>query len=326
MSRIIYSPSYDIGFFGVEKLHPFDSRKYSRAWKRMRRALGPGLEALCEAPINPVCQTELLQVHSSKYLESLKNSSFVAQALELHPLKYLPAFVLDFCVLKAMRNACQGTIIGAFKALDHGFTVNMGGGYHHAMRDSGEGFCIYSDIALGINALRREGRLKKHERVVYIDLDAHQGNGVSHIFYDDSRLFMFDMYNSAIYPAQDRKARERIDCDLGIYGGCSDDQYLETLTDQLPGFLYSIGAQQKIGLVIYNAGTDIYQEDQLGGFQVSAEAIFERDRFVVNQCRDRGLPTLMLLSGGYSSESYKLVADSLIALLGTDLPQPPPAT
>ena len=74
-------------------------------------------------------------------------------------------------------------------------------------------------------------------------------------------------------------------------------------------------SQEKVGLVIYNAGTDIFEEDQLGGFAVTRQGVLSRDHFVIRQCRERELPVLMLLSGGYSPKSYELVADSLAGLL-----------
>jgi histone deacetylase 11 len=280
---------------------------------------GGGIKKLCIKPEGPISEESLRTVHSSRYLKQLTNSEYVAGALEIPPMRYLPASLLDYLVLRAMRYACQGSVMTARAALTHGFAVNLGGGYHHAKAEAGEGFCIYSDIALAVQALRLEKQIQERQRVVYIDLDAHQGNGVSHIFYDDPRLFMFDIYNSGIYPASDRRARQRIDCDLGIYGGCGDDQYLETLTGQLPGFLDSTQESEEVALAIYNAGTDIFEEDQLGGFSVSAEAILERDLFVIEQCRRREIPLMMLLSGGYSSKSYQLVADSLITVFRDQL-------
>jgi histone deacetylase 11 len=131
----------------------------------------------------------------------------------------------------------------------------------------------------------------------------------------DRRVFIFDVYNGDIYPSYDRVARQRIDCDLPLTSNCTEGEYLTTLERSLPGFLDSIGRSRRVGLAIYNAGSDVYHGDSLGGLNLSAEGVLRRDRFVVDELRLRNLPVVMLPSGGYSRESYKLLADSVQALI-----------
>ena len=315
MPRIVYSRHYNIGFFGLEKLHPFDSRKYGRAWRCLRGHFGAVLRRIWVRPPRPVRREELLKVHESDYLNRLRQPKYVASALEIPQLRYAPSWLIDWCVLRPMRWATMGTVVAARECLHHGFAVNLGGGYHHAKPGGGEGFCIYSDIALAIYFLRHEGLLAADDRVAYVDLDAHQGNGVCHTFMQDKRIFVFDMFNSTIYPSYDVEARERIDCAVRLPGACHELDYLRELKGRLPGFLDSIAQQQRVALAIYNAGTDVFLGDPLGGLKLSANAILQRDLFAVQELRKRGLPTLMLLSGGYTSVSYKLIADSVSRLL-----------
>jgi histone deacetylase 11 len=312
MTRVVYHRSYNVGFFGLEKLHPFDSRKYGKAWRLLRPHVAKG--DLVRPP-QPLSRAELLEVHTDAYLRRLEDPAYLAGALEIPPLRLLPRWLIDWCVLRPMRWAAAGTIVAAREALAHGFAVNLGGGFHHAKPDAGEGFCVYNDIALAVRALRREGRLAERERVVYVDLDAHQGNGVSHAFLDERRVFMLDAFNSTIYPCYDTRARERIDCPLPLTPSCTETEYLGALRARLPGFLDSVGSSAPIGLAIYNAGTDVYEHDALGGLNVSARGIAERDAYVVSELRRRGLPTVMLLSGGYSPESYRIVGASIEALI-----------
>jgi histone deacetylase 11 len=319
MPRVVYSRHYNIGFFGLERLHPFDSRKYGRAWKCLRRRFGAVLRQIWVRPPRPVRREELLTVHQQDYLNRLRQPKYAASALEVPQLRYAPSWLIDWCVLRPMRWATMGTVVAARECLRHGFVVNLGGGYHHAKPGGGEGFCIYSDIALAIHFLRHEGLLAADDRVAYVDLDAHQGNGVCHAFMRDNRVFIFDMYNAAIYPAYDAAARERIDCDVGFAGRCHETDYLRKLQDRLPGFLDSIMQQRRVALAIYNAGTDVVRGDPLGGLKLSADAILQRDMFVAQELRKRGLPAMMLLSGGYTPVSYKLVADSVIRLLEEEM-------
>ena len=315
MSRIIYARQYNIGLLGLERLHPFDSRKFGRAWRCLRKHFGKHLQEMAVRPPGPVRQEQLLRVHEAAYLERLRDPACVSAALELPQAGRLPGRLLDHAVLRPMRWAAMGSIVAAHEAMNHGLAVNLGGGYHHAGRERGEGFCIYSDIALAIDALRQENRLKPAHRIAYVDLDAHQGNGVCHLFAEDSRLFIFDMYNRDIYPCMDITARERIDCDVPLSTGCRDKEYLQNLTTRLPVFLDSISKTETVAFAIYNAGTDIYVGDPLGALGVSAAGVLERDLFVIRELRQRQIPTLMLLSGGYTRISYKLVADSVIAML-----------
>jgi histone deacetylase 11 len=157
--------------------------------------------------------------------------------------------------------------------------------------------------------------LSADDRLAYIDLDAHQGNGVCQHFRSDRRVFIYDAFNPDIYPAYDRIARERIDCPVPLPARCSGTDYLRLLRVTLPGFLDSIGRTARVGLAVYNAGTDVFEGDALGGLGLSAADVLERDVYVIEQLRLRGIPVVMLLSGGYSRESYRLVANTVIELL-----------
>jgi histone deacetylase 11 len=313
--RIVYSRHYNIGFFGLERLHPFDSRKYGRAWRILRRRFGRNLRELWMRPAAPVGRDELLRVHSGEYLDRLQDSHVVARALELPVVANFPGSLVDRYILRPMRWATAGTIEAASAAMAHGLAINLSGGYHHARPDGGEGFCIYADAALAIDRLRHDQLLGEHDRIVHIDLDVHQGNGVCHCFRDDRAVFLFDMFNPAIYPAYDRLARERLDCAAQVPPGSTGQEYLRLLTARLPAFLDGVSKTSPVRFAIYNAGTDIYEHDSLGGLNVSHEAIVERDWFVVDQLVRRGIPTLLLLSGGYHRDNYKIIADSLINIL-----------
>lgn len=306
--RIVYSRRYDIGFFGLERLHPFDTRKYSRAYRLLKRQFGRRLQRALIVPSRPVTAEELLAVHTREYLDRLRSPAYLAGALEVPQVRRLPGWVTDWCVLRPMRWATMGTILAARAAIEHGLAVNLSGGYHHAGPDRGEGFCVYNDIAMAVHDLRRSGALDAQAKVAYVDLDAHQGNGVCHAFFDDARVFLFDMYNRTIYPASDAKAKRRIDFPVPLPDGCAESVYLPALRSKLPSFLDGVERAGHVGLAIYNAGTDIYRDDTLGGMSVSADGVLERDRFVLDELGRRGIPTVMLPSGGYSRGSYKMLA------------------
>ena len=122
-----------------------------------------------------------------------------------------------------------------------------------------------------------------------------------------------DMYNKDVYP-RDVFARERIDMDIPVVSGINDEDYLAILRDKLPGFISSV---ERPALAFYIAGTDILAKDPLGAMNVSAKGVLERDKFVFNTLVDAGVPFVMVTSGGYTSGSYRLIADSIEYLLRT---------
>jgi histone deacetylase 11 len=97
--------------------------------------------------------------------------------------------------------------------------------------------------------------------------------------------------------------------------GCTGAEYLRLVELSLPGFLDSIQRNGRVGLAVYNAGTDVFEGDTLGGLRLSAADVLARDLFVIEQLRTRQIPVVMLLSGGYSRESYRLVANTIVELL-----------
>ncbi|REJ66307.1 MAG: histone deacetylase [Planctomycetota bacterium] len=317
MPRIVYSRKYNVGFFGLERTHAFDARKYARIWRVLRRRFGRGLASLHIRTDRQVRREELLLVHTEKYLEQLRDPRYLAAALEIPGIRNVPYWLIDHVILRCMRWATRGTMLAFEAALSEGLAFNLGGGFHHAKPDRGEGFSIYADTGIAVAELRRTGRLAEDARVVYVDTDAHQGNGVCHTFLTDNRVSIFDIFNREIYPTSDVKARARIDCEVGISNACTEAEYLAALKQRLPDFLDSV-TREPVALGIYNAGTDVVEDDPLGGLNLSPAAIRERDLFAVGELRRRGIPTVMLPAGGYSQESYRLVAESVIALIETE--------
>ena len=307
MPRVIYHPAYNYGIWGTQWLHPFDQRKFARVWRSLQRTCGTRLASVLVRPERPVSDDELLTVHSQAHLISLRRPKVMAAALEIPVLEFFPAWLIDRLVLRPMLWQTRGTMIAAREAFTCGLAINLGGGFHHARRELAHGFSVYNDIAIAIHAVRSNGRLGPASRVAYIDLDAHQGDGVASLFADDPRVFLLDMYNRDAFP-HDPLTAGRVDCRLPLREGCGGSEYLGLLRDQLPGFLDSVSRGGQLRLAVYNAGTDVIERDPIGNLQLSEQDILERDLFVLEQLQSRRIPAVMLLSGGYTRESYRLVA------------------
>jgi histone deacetylase 11 len=300
--HLVYSRHYNIRACGLERLHPFDSCKYGRAFVNLRSR---GVRFTRTNWLRPKRANfgDLRWVHSLEYLARLKDSAYLARVLEIPQVAKLPNWFVRNRILRPMLYATGGTVLAAREALRCKIAINLGGGYHHASRDRGEGFCVYSDVAIALARLRAEGALRK---ALIIDLDAHQGNGLERIYGGDPDTGILDMYNREIYP-MDFAARDCIDWDLPLRPGTADKEYLGLLGEALPRALDEFHPD----LAIYNAGTDIYQGDPLGGLAVSETGVFERDRLVFDMLTERSIPWVMVTSGGYTRESYRLIANSV---------------
>jgi histone deacetylase 11 len=315
---VVYDHRYNIGFWATDRLHPFDTRKYGRAWKLLGQQYPAELARAHVRVDRPVSDDELSRVHTPNYLKSLQTPAVIARAVELPLLQRIPLWLLHRWLLQPMRWATRGTFLACRAALEREVAVNLGGGFHHAKRDRGEGFSLFADIPLAVSQLREHNLIASHDRIAYIDLDAHQGNGVSDYFAGDTSVFIFDMYNAEIYPSYDRAARERVDCDLPLRSGCSGTEYLRLLRERLPPFLDSISRTGRVALAIYNAGTDVLRDDPLGRLSLTEADVLERDQFVIAECRRRSLPLSLLTSGGYTRESYRLIAATVAGVLQAD--------
>lgn len=161
--------------------------------------------------------------------------------------------------------------------------ANLAGGTHHAFADRGEGFCLFND---GVVAARTLGI-----RVAFVDLDVHQGNGTAALARHDPRLFTLSLHGRHNYPFH----KEQSDCDLELPDGCQDDEYLEILQEGLQRVWH-----WQPQLVIYLAGADPYRGDRLGRLGLSEEGLARRDREVLQGCRQRNLPVVITMAGGYA--------------------------
>jgi histone deacetylase 11 len=303
---IVYSDDYNIRFFGLQKLHPFDTEKYQKIVRHLKKTLAITNKQLYKQN-NEISVKELLKVHSKAYLQSLENKQNIAQVAELHLLAKIPLFLLKSKLLKPIKKAVAGTLFAGELALKHGWSINLSGGYHHAKRDRGEGFCFFADINLLIEHLREK---KLIESAMIVDLDAHQGNGHESIHGSDFLVSIFDMYNSYIYP-RETNLKPYIDFDIPLQPYTSDKVYLDLLKKNINQALNN----KKPDIIIYVAGSDIYEKDILGGLKISKEGIKKRDRIMFQNAQKYNIPIVMLLAGGYHKDGGKIMGESIEEIL-----------
>jgi len=303
---IFYSPIYNMSFLGIEKLHPFDSKKYGRIFHILTRK-GIIQEDQVVEPSRPT-RDILLKIHTEQYLESLKNARKLAHITEIGLIALMPWRITHKRVLVPMLHATGGTILAAKAALDRGWAINLGGGYHHASSDNGGGFCVFADITLSIKNLQEsEPRVQK---IMIIDLDAHQGNGYARDFLDHENVFILDMYNRFIYP-NDEFAKRGVDLKVELDPYIEDDKYLSLLSKALSLAFKKFSPD----IIYYNAGTDLMLGDPLGLMKISPSGIIKRDEMVFKKALTHKVPIVMLLSGGYQRANAPVIAESIKNLL-----------
>ena len=237
----------------------------------------------------PASEAQLRLVHSPAYLDDFLNARWTPRTMSSE----LP---LDAAVVRAFIRFTGGTIEAAREAMGRGFAVNVGGGFHHAFADHAEGFCYLNDIAVGIRVLQDEGAIR---RAAVIDCDLHQGNGTAHVFAGDDSVFTFSIHQERLYPV-----KQQSDLDVGLDDPAGDAHYLAALDQALP-VVFERGRPE---FVVYQAGADPYEDDQLGNLGISRAGLRERDRRVLAACAGRGVPCAVTFGGGYARRVEDTVA------------------
>ena len=238
---------------------------------------------------------ELLnQAHCSEYLSRFMHNRMDKQETRRLGLPWSPALV------KRTLISPNGTLLAANLALEHGVACHLAGGTHHAHFDYGSGFCALNDLAITAKALLHHADRKglKNQSILIFDCDVHQGDGTATILASEPRAFTCSVHCEKNFPA--RKAQS--DLDINLPAGMSDQAYLDVIERTLKQLL----DQQRPNLFIYDAGVDIYQHDPLGLLNISLEGIRARDQMVLKACRDRGVPVVTVIGGGYDDNRMAL--------------------
>jgi acetoin utilization deacetylase AcuC-like enzyme len=199
-------------------------------------------------------------------------------------------------LIKRGKVIAQGTVDCAYFAKVDGVALNVAGGTHHAYADRGEGFCVFNDIAIASNLLLHR---KDASQILVIDLDVHQGNGTAHIFKNEKRVFTFSMHGERNYPLR----KEKSDLDIGLPDGTKDEFYLQQLKSVLPSLIEKIQPD----MIFYLSGVDVLESDKLGRLSLSKKGCKERDRFVLNLCKESRIPVAVSMGGGYSHRIADIV-------------------
>jgi acetoin utilization deacetylase AcuC-like enzyme len=282
--KLVYHSGYNLNLGA----HVFPARKY-RLIRDGLVAKGVADPADILAPA-PASDEDVLRVHTREYVETLKNGTLsAAEQMRLE----LP---FSSQVVEAFWLAAGGSTLAAQCALRDGFGVNLGGGFHHAFPDHGEGFCMLHDVAIAVRRMQSD---RAAARVLVVDTDVHQGNGTAFIFANDSSVFTFSIHQERNYPVP----KPPSDLDINLADGTGDEEYLGELARGLSECFSRVSPD----LIFYLAGADPYREDQLGGLCLTLAGLRQRDELVFAEARRRGVPVAVTLAGGYARNTEDTV-------------------
>ncbi len=281
--RAYYSDTFELP---LPPGHRFPMAKY--------RAVRDGVAArrLASELLVPAAASDeqLLRVHTRDYVEAVKSGGLDRKAARAIGFPWSPELV------ERSRRSVGATLVAARDALTHGVVANLAGGTHHAFSDRGGGFCVWNDAAVAIRDLQATGLI---ERAVVIDCDVHQGDGTAQIFEEDPTVFTFSIHGEKNYPFR----KQRSDLDVGLADGVGDEPYLAALAASLEAILC-----EPFDLAIYLAGADPLWCDTLGRLALSAAGLSARDDLVVRALRERGVPVVTVMAGGYARPVEETVA------------------
>src|SRR6476646_7474187 len=304
--KLIYSDDY---FLPIGE-HVFRADKYRRVHDQL-------IESKVADPTDflipqPASDQDILLVHTPQYVQKLKTGTLSAREEQEMEIPYSPELVRAFWL------AAGGSILAAEHALKDRVAINIGGGFHHAFPDHGEGFCMIHDVAVAIRRLQRDDKIRT---AMTVDCDVHHGNGTAAIFGGTrtpsvplpstaastvasaaagkmrhahaGEVFTISLHQHNNYPAW--KPHSSIDVDLP--DGMGDDDYLAWLDNAL-----SYGLRQfEPELICYIAGADPYREDQLGGLALTLEGLKRRDELVFRVAKAQNIPVMVTYAGGYAT-------------------------
>ena len=300
--KLIYSDDY---YLPIGQ-HVFPAEKYKRIYERLLDT--KVAEATDFLTPQAASDEDILLVHGSDYVEKLKTGTLSPREEMQLEVPFSPELVHAFWL------AAGGSILAAEHALQDGVAFNIGGGFHHAFPDHGEGFCMIHDVAVAIRRMQKD---RKIVRAMTVDCDVHQGNGTAAIFAGvrgatdalpsvsvstlggtkvqgktAGDVFTISLHQANNYPPY--KPPSSIDVDLP--DGIGDDDYLAWLDNALSSGL----RQFEPHLICYIAGADPYKEDQLGGLALTLDGLQRRDELVFRVAKAKGIPVMVTYAGGYA--------------------------
>ena len=283
--KLFYSDTFELP---LPTGHRFPMAKYGRLRERV---LAAAWSNACQLELPPAAtDAELLLVHCPEYLRRVTQGE-----LSILEEKRI-GFPWSEKMVERCRRSTGASLAASQAAIVDRVAVNMAGGTHHAMPDAGSGYCVFNDVAVAARVLQQK---KLAARVLFVDLDVHQGNGTAAVTANDDTLFSFSMHGDNNFPFR----KTASDLDVALPDGIGDEEYCAALRESL----VTIESRFVADFVFYVAGADAWAGDRLGKLGLSKAGLKARDEIVFDWCRDRRLPVSVCMAGGYAPQIDDIV-------------------
>ena len=278
MLKIAYNQNY---IYPLEENHRFPMIKYELIPEQLIR------ENTCSSE-NFFSPTKIdskivLKTHQREYFER-----FTSLKLSKKEIREI-GFPLSQELVERELQIAEGTIKGVKYSIKNGISMNIAGGTHHAFYDRGEAFCMLNDQAIATNYIIQEGLFKK---ILIIDLDVHQGNGTASLFNSNPNVYTLSFHGKKNYPFR----KEKSDLDMEFDDNTNDEEYLKVLRETIPKVIDQFEPE----FIFYLSGVDVLENDKLGRLSLTIDGCKERDRFILETCKNNSIPVQVSMGGGYS--------------------------
>ena len=225
----------------------------------------------------------VLKTHQKEYFDR-----FTSLQLSKKEIREI-GFPLSQELVNRELQIAQGTVSGVNYSLKNGISMNIAGGTHHAFYDRGEAFCMLNDQAIAANYIIQEGLFKK---ILIIDLDVHQGNGTASLFNSNPNVYTLSFHGKKNYPFR----KEKSNLDVEFDDNTNVSEYLKVLKETIPKVIDQFEPE----FIFYLSGVDVLQNDKLGRLSLTLNGCKERDKFILQTCKDNSIPLQVSMGGGYS--------------------------
>ena len=237
----------------------------------------------------PAQYLDLTKAHQPEYIQKIDNLSLSKEEERKLGFPMVPS------VKRRSYMATGGTVLSAELALSYKLACNTAGGSHHAFSDSGNGYCVFNDVAVAAYNLLNKHSVKK---ILIYDLDVHQGDGTAKIFENNDQVFTFSAHSKKNYPLVKQQSNQ----DIELADDITDEEYLNTVSKSL-----EVVNKMNFDFVFYVAGVDIHKDDKLGKLNITTEGIKKREKMVISNFYKNKIPLCGVLGGGYNKDFNHLV-------------------
>ncbi|CAM3713770.1 histone deacetylase family protein [Rheinheimera salexigens] len=284
LPALVYHPCYSE--LDLPERHRYPITKYRELYQQL---LNLNVPASAFTTPNAITADQLQLSHSADYIAALQHGTICPKAMRRI------GFPWSATLFSRSLHSLGGGLATAQLAMQHGIAIHLTGGYHHAFANAGSGFCLFNDLVFAAQSMLLQGV----DKILIFDLDVHQGDGTAHMLQNEQRIISSSIHCEKNFPSR----KQLSDWDVGVSKDCSDSEYLATVAESLDTLI----RLHQPELVIYDAGVDCHQDDELGLLNLSSQTIFQRDLLVLSRCYQQNIPVAAVIGGGYQRNITALV-------------------